>query len=129
MSVTIQLDIKELERVMANTHKGAVQVLEGLGFKVEADAKMMAPYRTGALMNSIYTKTRNGSSPVTMGDGEDIPNPEGDVVAVVGPTVSYARFLETGTSRMAARPYLLPALESVVARFNKSELFDGIMGR
>lgn len=60
---------------------------------VEGYAKTVVPVDTGNLKNSIQTMM------------------ESDVSAVVGTPVHYAIYVEFGTSRMAARPYLLPALE------------------
>lgn len=37
----------------------------------------------------------------------------GDTVYVVGPTTEYAIYHELGTSKMAARPFMRPAAESV----------------
>ena len=70
---------------------------------IERDAKIAAPVDTGALRNSISYELRD--------DG---------LTAEVGPTVHYAPFLEYGTSRMAPRPYLGPAADRHVPRFEKA---------
>lgn len=40
---------------------------------------------------------------------------DGDAVYVVGPTTEYAIYHELGTSKMAARPFMRPAMERVRA--------------
>lgn len=60
---------------------------------VETYAKVAAPVDTGALRNSIML---------------DEVTPER---AIIGPHVEYAEHVEFGTSRMAAQPYLRPALD------------------
>lgn len=62
---------------------------------VESAAKQLAPVDTGRLRSSIATEMSRDSK---------------GVVAYVGSNVEYAIYLEMGTSRMAARPYLIPAL-------------------
>ena len=41
------------------------------------------------------------------------PSENGDVVYVVGTNVEYAAYVELGTSRMQAQPYLFPAAKRV----------------
>lgn len=66
----------------------------------EAAAKRRAPVDTGALRNSIGTSIA--------GDR---------MSAEIGPTVNYAPYQEYGTSRMAAQPYMGPALDEVTPGF------------
>lgn len=64
--------------------------------KVEGDAKTIAPVDTGALRDSITT---SGKSTATGAE------------ASIGSSLEYAPFIELGTSRMQAQPYLHPALQ------------------
>ena len=64
---------------------------------IEADAKHMAPVRTGNLRNSITTEATDVASLVE---------------AVVGPTAEYGAFVEFGTSRQSPQPYLGPAADN-----------------
>lgn len=65
---------------------------------IQAGAKNRAPVDTGALKNSItHEYTRNGNT----------------LRGEVGPTVSYGNWVENGTSRMRAQPYLRPASDAV----------------
>jgi HK97 gp10 family phage protein len=142
--VTLKIDTAVLDRMIANSDKNARQVLEGLAYKVESQAKQNAPVQTGALRNSIYTMTKSASNfsrsitNILVGfekrnvqsgsfNIEERPAPEGDVIATVGPSVDYGAYVELGTGKMAARPYLLPAFEAVVAAFNKGEIFKALL--
>lgn len=66
---------------------------------ISAGAKNRAPVDTGALKSSISTSTQ-GNRDYARGE--------------VGPTVNYAGFVENGTSRQRAQPYLRPATDAVV---------------
>jgi HK97 gp10 family phage protein len=65
-------------------------------FDLEGRAATRAPYRTGNLKTSIKAHIL------------------GPMTASVGPTAHYGRYVEEGTSRMAAQPYLMPALDDVM---------------
>ncbi len=71
---------------------------------VERDAKINAPVDTGRLRASITNR---------------LEVEENQLVGIVGTNVEYASFVEFGTSRMVAQPFLFPALES-----NKSRIKD-----
>lgn len=67
-------------------------------FLIENQAKINSPVRTGTLRRSIHT---------------DIVQADPDrVVAHIGPGVDYGVYVELGTRKMHARPYLRPAFES-----------------
>ena len=82
---------------------------------VEGDAKQrMANWPavdTGATMNSIQARKPMGMfaqfmQSIGAGGADDE-----DIEWRIGPTTEYAPFIELGTSRMAARPSLVPALK------------------
>jgi len=51
---------------------------------------------------------------------------DGDTVYLVGPTVEYAVYVELGTSKMEARPFVRPAAERVQSDFGLvSQFIDG----
>lgn len=68
-------------------------VLEIIGMAAEGYAKGYCPVDTGRLRNSI-THTVQGDS------------------AYIGTNVEYAPYVEMGTSRMKAQPYLKPAVQN-----------------
>jgi HK97 gp10 family phage protein len=69
--------------------------LSRFGIKVQNEARRLAPVDTGRLRASIIAK-----------DGTDSRGP----YVLIGTNVAYAPFVEYGTSKSAAQPYLRPAL-------------------
>lgn len=73
-------------------------VVRKTAYDIEASAKAIAPVDTGNLKNSIsHSDLRIGTS--------------GQLVAEIGPTANYGIFLELGTSRMPAQPFMGPAAD------------------
>lgn len=66
------------------------------GLKVEGDAKLLSPVDTGSLRGSINTSGSSNASSAT---------------AIVGTNLEYAAYVEMGTSKSKAQPYLQPALQ------------------
>lgn len=92
-------DLTEDQRraVAAFPAKAKVVLLKSAN-DIARDAKMIAHQKfsdkaTGATANSISAGMINGTT------------------AEVGPTTHYAIFVEMGTSRMAAKPFMTPAAE------------------
>ena len=91
--------------------------LLNFGLAVEAGAKDRSPWKTGNLRRSIHTAAFNGGQRIygaTDDNGKAIPayasgNPKA-AMAVVGTNCGYGVYLELGTYKMTARPYLGPAL-------------------
>ena len=71
--------------------------LQRRALQVERAAIRGCPVDTGRLRSSIANEIGQ--------DGEGL-------VAVIGTNVEYAPYVELGTSKMAAQPFLLPALEA-----------------
>lgn len=96
----IKIDVQGIEAVVGalNTADGKIKqgaaagIAEG-GKIVEAAAKGMAPVRTGELRGSI-TSSASG------------------LTAIVSAGMHYAPYVEFGTYKMAAQPYMAPALAS-----------------
>lgn len=85
---------RALERLRGAERRRAQQDgLEAGARVVETYAKLAAPVDTGTLRNSIML---------------DEVTPDH---AILGPHVDYAEHVEFGTSRMAAQPYLRPAVD------------------
>lgn len=79
------------DRVLAGVTGQIPKALEASAILVQGEAKTLAPVDTGNLRNSITRETH-----------EDY--------AIVGTNVEYGPFQEFGTSKMAAQPFLTPAL-------------------
>ena len=69
------------------------RALIAIGLAAESHAKELCPVDTGRLRNSISHETDSDS-------------------VYIGTNVEYAAFVELGTSKMKARPYLRPAAEN-----------------
>lgn len=77
----------------------AVIAVRKTALDIEGTAKSIVAVDTGNLKNTIGHsdfRTMSGSS----------------IEAEVGPTAEYGHYVEKGTSRMAAQPYMAPALEA-----------------
>ncbi|MBO8173498.1 MAG: HK97 gp10 family phage protein [Bacillaceae bacterium] len=72
--------------------------VEVVTLAVEREAKILCPVRTGRLRASIHTGRH------------------GPLERYVGTNVEYAPYVEFGTRRMSAKPYLRPAVKKVVMR-------------
>jgi HK97 gp10 family phage protein len=101
----MHFDVSELRDLRGDLKEGAAKV-EALAPRVvaksaldiERDAKIIAPVDTGTLESSI-TSDIDGLS------------------AEIGPHTDYEAFVEYGTSKMNAQPYMGPAFEKNVPGF------------
>jgi len=91
------------------TNKSAFEI----GLIVEGQAKLLAPIKKGRLRGSITTQSgSNGSAPeAPAGAGDTIASPTDDSEVLVGTAVEYAPYVEFGTVRSHAQPFLRPALD------------------
>ncbi len=74
------------------------RALIAIGMTAESNAKGYCPVDTGRLRNSI-SNTHDANS------------------VYIGTNVEYAAYVELGTRRMGARPYLKPAVENHVSEY------------
>lgn len=86
----------KLKRLDPLTKQALVAGVQKAGLQVEGAAKPLARVDTGAMRDSINTKTN-----VTANGAE----------AIVGTNIEYAIYHELGTSRITAKPFLQPALQ------------------
>jgi HK97 gp10 family phage protein len=104
VDVTVVFDAAAMHAMLHGPNGDVARDILGRCIRVESRAKWYATgnaggprVRTGRLRSSI-------SHQLTMEDGE--------VTGYVGTNVEYAPFVELGTRRMRARPFLRPALEA-----------------
>lgn len=97
---TISVTFNRFPEIAAALPDKTKAVVAKAAFDIEAQAKNRVPVDTGALKNSITTDFEN--------DG---------LTAVVAPHMEYAAFVEYGTRRMSAQPYMTPAAETVRPAF------------
>lgn len=88
IEVTVNVDNSAL--VKGGIKSAFARALERIGLQAEGYAKDLCPVDTGNLRNSI-THTSDGKA------------------AYIGTNVEYGKYVELGTVKMAAQPYLRPA--------------------
>jgi len=109
--------LPELEAAM----KAALsEITRKAALDVEAGAKERAKVKSGFMRNSIYTVTHEEST-YGQGTGEipkgasllpEIDRAENEQTAYVAVGANYGIYVEMGTSKMAAQPYLIPAADA-----------------
>ena len=100
---SLQAKLKKLDPV---TRDAVASGVSKAALLVEGSAKMVTPVRTGHLRSSISGRSEKTS------DGAK---------ATIGTNVEYAPYVELGTSRQQAEPYLHPALQKNKTKVKKGE--------
>lgn len=115
MKNLVEVRIEGLEELQINSKrvsdaikKGIAQSLKLSGVLVEGDAKRIAPVDTGLLRLRIYSKSDDKSAQILTG-------------------VEYGPYVELGTSRQTAQPFLRPALLRNVN--NIKTVFQSVIGK
>ena len=98
MSVTFVSHAKE---VLSAEQAARNKALEIIGGKAESYAKKLCPVDTGRLRNSITHQQYD------------------DNTEVIGTNVEYAPYVELGTHKQKAQPYLRPAAENHSAEYKE----------
>ena len=107
------IEIKGLESLMRKLDSMGGNVLDALGKAVEqttqvaiSDAQTNVAVDTGMLRQSIV-------------HGSDVVHNTDSVTGIVGTSVHYAIYQEMGTVKMAAHPFLMPALNANKSTFEQ----------
>lgn len=95
MDVEVRLSETALHLLLHAKHGPAARAVERKCIRVQSTAIQLCPVDTGRLQGTIEYHLDEDS------DG---------VFGIVAAHTEYAAFVELGTSRMAAQPYLRPAL-------------------
>lgn len=95
MTATVRIDQAAMAELLESIDGPVGKEILRRTLAVERAAKRLCPVDTGRLRSSITHEIQK--------DGRGL-------VGVVGTNVSYAAYVEFGTSRMRAQPYLRPAL-------------------
>src|SRR4051812_27814699 len=98
--VTIRIVSNRLPEMPALIRAAVIAEVQKATYGVEAKSKALAPVKTGTLRRSIHSVFENGG-----------------LTGLGGPSVLYGKFVEFGTRRMGARPYMRPAAEQVLPGF------------
>lgn len=99
ISVKVDLTKNSFPGMGGRLRAGLQAAIVKAAHDVEAQAKARAAVDTGAMRNSITTQAT------------------GDLSAEVTTGVDYAKFVEYGTSRMSAQPFMHPAADAAKPGF------------
>lgn len=101
MSAKIEatITVNNIDEVKKELQGAVNTALEAIGLQAESYAKLLCPVDTGRLRNSITHEQ------------------EDDTTEVIGTNVEYAAYVEMGTSRMKAQPYLEPAVTNHTSEY------------
>jgi HK97 gp10 family phage protein len=101
ISIDVREDVTERTRgARERVRRGLRSGLEEAGAEIERYAKSIVPVRTGFLRSSIFHR----ASPTQL---------------AVGAAAPYALYVEFGTRRMAARPYIRPAVFAKIGELQR----------
>ena len=98
--VTVRVVSNRIPSMPAAIRSAVAAEVQKAAFRIEADAKARVPVKTATLQRSIHTVMSNGG-----------------LTGTVGPSVFYGIYVEMGTRRMGARPYMRPAAEKNLPAF------------
>lgn len=114
----------KIPAVAKRSHKDLSAMVRTAALKIEQQAKLAAPVDTGLLRNSIYTVTYGQSgrpqadaAAQAVRKGSNLgpePAADNDLTAIVAVGAEYGIYVELGTVRSPAQPYLLPAARKVL---------------
>jgi hypothetical protein len=99
ITISVKTDTGGLEKIIANCDNLTPQIVESAGVECAAAAVIFAPWDTGALRDSIESKMVSA------------------LLARINAQVEYDIYQELGTYKMAAHPFLAPAVEMVAVKF------------
>lgn len=117
-------DFNRLPQLLQALHAGAVVGIRKATETVSKDAAGWAPVDTGFLKascyyvtsdNSTYGRASSKSSRTDEFKGllPEVEPPGSDLEGIVAVGAAYGTYVEHGTSRMAAQPFLTPAAEAM----------------
>jgi len=93
MSISVSVDTSKLDAIIAKLPGNRDKIIKAAAFHILGEARKRAPVATGALRDN---------SEVINGDG----------YTNVEFRQEYAAYVELGTHKMAAQPFLTPAVEA-----------------
>jgi len=114
MSATIRgitTVVRNIQAIDKKIEAGARKARLRAAYEVEREAVGEVPVDSSRLKNSIMTQEVGGA--VEVGSG-----------VKAGTEVEYAHYVEFGTSKMAAHPYLQPAVDAAKQKYPKMIIED-----
>lgn len=97
--VTIRIVSNRIPQIAAAIRPALSRAVKTATLDVQAKAQAIVPVKTGTLRRSITSQ---------------FPS---ELTGRVGPSVNYGVYVEMGTRRMAARPYMRPAAAQAASGF------------
>lgn len=135
---TVKVNLDKFDLMEAKIAKGASAGIRALAFAIQEQAQQniqeVGAIDTGALRSSIYTETDREDGRIAAiseaktkaasvgvsgkpGNPDAIASPgtqiSGGLMAKVGVAMEYGLYIEMGTVKMGARPFLFPAANQV----------------
>lgn len=138
MSIRVKVTshTRGLRELRETIERNADRIVRKTAFDLQGEAMQRAPVDTGYLKNSIYVRTEDSSGYAEAGEKAGEQNPEGQMLpevprpgkhtAIVAVGAEYGIYVEMGTARRAATPFLAPAAERARPQFEKA--LKGILG-
>ena len=116
MSYTVSISVNKevLEKMIAAFDSNLADIGQRVGDELEGNAKGFAPVDTGWLRSTIHQEY-----------------PGGDVlaqIAVLEADCNYAIYQELGTYKMAAQPFMTPAIEELARLYFSPDLWMPLLG-
>ena len=106
-------EVNELAADLGKAGLGAARKAQQVVAKAAADVQ-----RTGAVTaQQLFKPPPEGASTGATANSIGVDLEDGGLAASIGPTPSYAAYLEFGTRRMSPRPFMGPALDAVEPSF------------
>lgn len=127
MRMTVEVELRlDIEKVTKKVIEANTLAMRDTVVAITNDAVKLSPYQTGHNRRSIASEVSGMGVVASGGEGGsermvDDEKLEGAVYSTSG----YGGYLETGTSKMLARPYLLPALDM---NFTKEKYAEKVKG-
>jgi HK97 gp10 family phage protein len=101
--------LKALHDLAEKYPEATKQGLLDTALEIQLKAKQNCPVNTGRLRSSIAVATRETILQEAQNSEDVISQPEKDLEVWIGTKTYYAIFVEFGTRKMPAKPYLRPA--------------------
>jgi len=113
MSVDVKVTLKDWSKqVMSGVKEGNEKAILFMAQSIISKAKVIAPRKTGQLVNSISYVTSLNSGGAT--GGEEVIDIQAEPgVAFVGASAEHAIYQELGTQTLPPQPFMQPAIFAV----------------
>lgn len=122
----IEIKVNNIPQALAALEQKKDEILEVIGGTIEGYAIDLAPvgtpettgipdYKGGSLRSTIRTERENENTMMILAGGEQ----------GIYRYVNYATYVETGTVKMKAQPYLKPAIENHIDEYRR--IFERIL--